>query len=177
MEEKLIIYPLPKNPYPVGRMGKRGMQDWMQGIFDAALLHFERSGSKILVLTAFQLKDWEPEGKIYVDALRQLDVNDDDIIVIKQGLETIEEVAIAMEFAKDRGEELVIISTFLHYPRVRWLCRGQKGVRHKVAWGLPGFQDAIADIVLTFTFPIIDMLGMRAWFLAKVRARRERGTF
>jgi len=57
---------------------------------------------------------------------------------------------------------------------VWWLCRG-KGVKHKVVFGIPRPFEIFYDITLAITFPIIDLLGKREWFLKKVTARRESG--
>jgi hypothetical protein len=113
---------------------------------------------------------------IYLSTLRRLGVNDKDIIVIEKTHETVEQIEIVTEYAKENNAKLIIISTFLHYLRVRWLCRGFV-VEHHGAFGIPRPREAVTDIILTLIFPVIDLIGKKKWFSEKVGMRRVKGIF
>ncbi len=174
-----IIYPVPKSPHRLGRVGKREFQDWYQSVIAAKML-LEQSRSaqvhaKVLLLTATNIAGQKPEIEIYLDALKELGVEDDDTLVVRKGFETIGHLEAAMEVARKHKARLVVISTLLHSPRVRWLCRRNKEVHHRTVIGIPRPKEAVTDLVLSVLFPLIDICGGRAWFLGKVGARRTHG--
>lgn len=173
-----IILPLSKSPHASGRIGNKEMQDWYQGLVLAkSLLNRYQSDSKILVLTALQVKGEKSEQEMYLSTLFKLGIKKDDIIVVNMGIETIEQVEGAITIAQEHNAELVIISVFLHYPRVRWLSRGHKEIYHKIVWGIPRPREVVTDLILMFIFPAIDMLGLKMWFLKNLKERRSGGKF
>lgn len=171
-----IILPLPKSAHPSGRVGPIEVQDWYRGLVKATLLLEKYRPAKILVLTAFHAVGEEPEMAIYLSALKRLGVDKNDIIVIEKARETIEQIEISTNYVKENNAELVIVSTFLHYLRVRWLCRGLN-IEHHIAFGVPRPYEAVTDIILTVIFPIIDLLEKKKWFSEMVGKRRAKGKF
>lgn len=175
MQESIIL-PLTKSPHQSGRMGPVEVQDWYRGLVRAKELLHELKPAKILVLANVHITGEKGETDLYLDALHTLCVPDEDILVVREGQETIEQIEIALALAKREGARLLIISTFLHYLRVRWLCRGEP-VEHYIAWGMPRPREILTDTLLTALFPLIDIMGGREWFLEKVKARRLSGRF
>lgn len=170
-----LILPLTKSSWRSGRIGPVEMQDWYIALKKAKeLLVVCSCNSKILVLSDFQAAGCEHEVDCSLWALHQLGVSDEDILVVREARETIEQLAIAQHIARERGAKLVIISTGLHYPRVRWLARGVGG-EHYFVVGIPRPRELLTDFVLMFLFPVLDCVGARDWFLSKVKKRRLSG--
>ena len=169
-----LILPLTKGPHTTGRVGAIDKQDWFNGLVKAKELLAQFPNSKILVLSNVQVAGEVHEAELYYWALKQIGVYDRDILIVRKAQETIEQIAIAREVAKKEGARLVVISTWLHYPRVRWLMSGM-GAEHHVAFGIPRPREAVTDIVLTFLFPLLDLFGKREWFMQKVNERRLSG--
>ena len=168
--EKTVICLLPESPWSKGRIGPEKWQDWYRGCLLAAKITNGTKNCFIIMPSGFK-KDEYVETEFYHKILCDM-VPEEKIKTIFQGSETISQLDAF--FNQKYDGKIIIVSTFLHFSRVWWLCRG-KGVKHKVVFGIPRPKEMIADIILTFVFPIIDILGMRQWFLKKVSARRESG--
>ena len=169
---RYLIFPLTKSPHS-GRIGSKEGQDWYRGLVIARNMQRD-IGGRILVLSNVQIAGEEHEADLYAEALKELGVKDEYIVVVKEAQETVEQIKIAKEIADRADEKLIVISAFLHYPRVRYLCRGL-GVAHRIVFGIPRPREAVTDIILTFLFPVIDLLGLREKFLEKVQNRRIGG--
>ena len=174
--EKYFIVPITKSPHKRGRLGPVELQDWYQGVKKAVSLLKQIPDSKILIVSDVHIDGEEHEADIYVRALRGLGVGGEDMVVVKDCYETIGQVDMIKKIAKEQSYKLIFISTFLHFPRVWLLARGMN-VKHYLALGLPRPREAITDIILSFLFPIIDVLGGRVWFQKKVLHRRKEGVF
>lgn len=173
-----IIVPIPKSPHPSGRTGPKVEQDWYQGLVRAAALAREVGDAKILVITAFQAAGEESEASMYLRELKHLAPNARPLW-IDRGYETVEQVELLRPFTEARDapdSEIIVISTFLHYWRVRWLARGMR-LRHECVYGTPRFSEVPRDLVLTVLMPVIDLLGLRSAYLRWLKGRREKGTF
>jgi vancomycin permeability regulator SanA len=175
MDTKYIL-PLTKSPHARGRFGARKLQDYYRGLEIAVKELKANPEAKILVLSAFQQKGDLPEREIYKNCLLELKVPEERILVDVSGYETIGQIE-RMRKLVDEGSSVVIVSTFMHYPRVRWLCRSLPRVSHRIAWGIPRPSELVTDIILNVAFPILDVCGLRTWFVHKVTARRQGGTF
>ena len=121
-----------------------------------------------------QVAGEDSEADSYLWALHKIGVPSERIRVIRKGYETVEQLTVARDIRETEHKELVVISTFLHYPRVRWIARGLQATHHSVV-GVPHPAEALTDILLTVLFPLIDMLGGRARFVKLVRRRRMAG--
>lgn len=173
-----IIVPLTKSPHPTGRWGPVEKQDWYVGLVKATALYRQLRLSKILVISAFQAEGEKSEIELYLWALDELGVPRSSIVTVGKGQETVGQLKIAAEYAQREGAELIVVSSYLHYPRVRWLCSHgdtKMKTRHYCTGGIPRPLGAVWDIVLTFVFPLVDCCGLRIWFLGKVLARRAKG--
>jgi hypothetical protein len=153
------------------------MQDWYQSLKLAKRLFDQESKlvSKVVVLiiSNVHVAYEKHEADIYDHALIELGIPRQNLLVIKHAQETIEQVEVAKAFISN-SDRLLAISTFLHYPRVRYLCRGLNA-RHFAAFGIPRPKEMVTDIILDLLMPVIDWLGLREQFLTKVIKRRESG--
>jgi len=164
-----VIVLLTKSPLPrKGRFGPKSWQDWYRGCKAAVALALGHDAS-ILVASAFETEG-TPETEFYREILEGMGAT--DVVVIKEGLETIGQLDAAFKAAAGRG--LVVVSSVFHFPRVWWLCRG-KSVRHRVVWGIPRPSEAIVDILLAILFPLIDFFGWRDKFQKRSEGRRVAG--
>ena len=169
-----LILPLTKSSWMDGRIGPIEKQDFFVSIKRAKTLHARHPDSKILVLSNVQVGGCEHEVDCSLRALCMLDVPGGDILVLRKGCETIEQLEIARDIAKKEGAKLVVVSTWLHYLRVRWLARGM-GAEHHITYGRPRLREALTDIALIPGMIFIDLLGRREWFKKKVEKRRLSG--
>lgn len=140
---------------------------------------FRCFSGKIYIISNVHVAGEEPEADMYVEALKKLRVfrvDEKDIIVIREAQETVGQLKKAWAIAQEKKLELVIVSTFLHFPRVYWICL-KDGIKaqHYIALGMPRPGEALRDIALWFIFPIIDLTGQRERFLKYVEERRLRG--
>ncbi|MGD0328127.1 MAG: ElyC/SanA/YdcF family protein [Minisyncoccia bacterium] len=177
MREKIIV-PLIKNPSSKGRFGPTEKQDWYTGLVKAeSLSRKDWPAATILLVSAFQANGEKTEMEFYRLAL-EININKENIVEVKKGQETIEQLQVANEYAKKKNAELIIISSILHYPRVWWICR-RDGIKakHHCTGGIPRPREVLTDITLIFLFPLIDLLGGRKWFQKKVQMRRASGKF
>ena len=165
------IFPLPKSPWPEGRVGPREQQDWYRAAIKAGRMQASAPDSKILLVSATKVEGTKGDLFYYGELF---DRSAPHVVSIEAGLETVTQLGAAEWAAKKAEAKLVVISTWLHYPRVRWLCRG-KNFEHHWVFGIPRLKEVKNDVLLIFLFPLIDILGLRAWFLRRVLERREGG--
>ncbi len=170
--KRYIIVPLMKSPHRKGRIGPERFQDWYRCVEKALYLSSAMFPSRILIVSAFRASGGESEVEIYRRVFSELGAS--DIGVIEKGYETTEQIDEIFKEAQATNSRPVIVSTFLHYPRVRWICRGKKAV-HRVAFGIPRPAEAITDIVSMILFPILDKTGIVPFFKRAVRKRRKKG--
>ena len=140
-----FIIPVTKSPHKGGRVGSVYLQDWYQGVKKAVGLLKKIPNSKILIVSDVHIDGEEHEADIYVRALRGLGVRGEDMIVVKDCYETIGQIDIIKRMAKEHKARLIFVSTFMHYPRVRWLTTGMKA-KHYVAFGIPRPREAVTDV-------------------------------
>lgn len=171
MHDKLICI-LAKSAIPrKGRYGPDHLQDWYGECVKACRLM--TSEGKIFISTAFECNG-QSEAEVYENTLKEMGIKENQMEICCQGVETTEQLeAIYMVAAREK-EVPVIISTFLHFPRVWWLTRGKK-VEHRVAFGIPRPWEAVTDLGLTIAYPLIDVLGLKNKFLAYTKTRRKKG--
>lgn len=174
--DNYLIVPITKSPHSKGRIGPVKMQDWYRGLAKAVLLQRKFVGSKILILSNVHIRGEEHEADIYTRALYDFGVKEENLLVIKDCYETIGQIDVIKQVAKEANYKLIFVSTWLHFGRVWWLTRGMK-IKHYIAFGIPRPRESLTDIILTFMFPIIDILGKKEWFRKKVIIHREQGIF
>lgn len=169
-----LILPLTKGPQD--RVGPRTRQDWYCGLIKAHELLQADPSAKILVISNVHVAGRPHEATVYAEALQEFGVSNGDVVVIRQAQETIEQLHLAAGIAQKLKKELVIISTWLHYPRVRWICWWDGiAATHHAAFGIPRPGEAIRDVALWVIFPLVDLFGKRELFLKKVEERRLKG--
>ncbi len=172
-----IILILAKSPVPLkGRFGPRQIQDWFCSLYLGVLLSKENPNSKILITSKFETPDGGKEINAYEETLKK-DFGITNAILLQEGSETVGQLVAGLEYATKNDASLMIVSTLLHAPRVVYLCWKDK-IKADISisfFGLPRPKEATTDIILTFIFPIIDLLGKRAWFLEKLSNRRNSG--
>lgn len=175
-----LILPLSKNADPRGRIGSRELQDWLLLCKKAALLQssYRSVGrdSRILILSAFRaIGSTVSEADYYERALACYGVEKSEIQEAQCTYETIGELEYALHLAEKEHARLVIIVTFLHFPRVWWLTCGKNKVDCQIVFGIPRPEEAFTDMVGMILFPIIDLLGFRKTWQRYIRDRRIQG--
>ncbi|KND47927.1 MAG: hypothetical protein AB199_04185 [Parcubacteria bacterium C7867-004] len=173
-----IIFALHKSPYPK-RKGPSHWADWYRGCLKAVDIQrvLDASGvtSEMLVLTDAQYKGGLHEVDYYTAAFDELGAH--NVRVIRKCYETVRQIEMALQISQNEDKDLIVISTWVHYLRVCWLLRGS-GATHRIAFGIPNLQYAIADVILTFAFPVIDLVpGGRERFVAYAEDKRFKGEY
>lgn len=164
------LLPLIKSPNPEGRIGPEHVQDWFRGCRLAARLQRSMPGSIMLVVGAFTHGEFD-ESDCYVAALTKLGCH--NIIPIRRGVETIEQLEAARTCAG--SEQLYVVTTWTHWPRVWWLTRHDRCIVRRIAFGIPRPREFVTDAILAILFPLIDLTKGRDWWLQKVIRRRDQG--
>jgi len=173
--EKVFLVPITKGPQIGGRFGPVKYQDWYRTLLlTKKLLLKKYKGAKVLVICDLHIKGTEHEGEYYRKTLLRLGVGDGDIILIRRGLATMEQIEMVVDFAKQQNAKLVFVSTFLHYPQILYLMRGREAEHHWVV-GIPAAIQALADIVMMFAVPFADAIGRREDLKAFIKKRRDAG--
>ena len=170
---KKIICPITKSPSKnnTGRIGPINKQDWYQGIEVAIEIHKKTPNSQIAIITNFKPNTDEHEADIYLEILNRRGIN--NIIIIREGLETIGQIEAAKKLAKKSEADLVLVSTSLHFLRVKYYAGS--GVLHKISWGIPRPLEVPRDIILIFLAPLIDVFGIRGIYKDILIKRRGKG--
>jgi hypothetical protein len=175
-----LVVPLGKSPQPPGRIGPMEWQDWYRELEMAVDIAEKSPDSEILVLSNLHFPGLEPEADYYTRMLYLLGA--ETVRKVRDGYQTSDQIDRAFEMAEQENKDLILISSVLHYPRVQWLIwrhpnKKMLKVRHLAAWGLPRPMEGVSDIVATFLYPVIDLLGGRAWLQGIYDKRRKSGRF
>ncbi len=184
-EKKVLIVPLPKSPWDEGRIGIKKKQDWYRSCMKALeiLCEYSIAGDcpTILIASGFENKQTGyVEVDFYLDIFEKLlkcvDINGYySVDSVAKGSETISQLDEVFKYADaEKFNEVIIISSRLHWPRVKYLCKyGKKKGMYKVpytnefVYGIPRPREAVTDSILNLLMPIIDWLGLREFFLKK----------
>ena len=171
-----LIVPLTKSPWQRGRIGRLEYQDWYRGLIKA--ITYRGTSDKIAIISGFKSNQAAGMSEIefYREALEALRFDPQHAIYSDHGLETTSQIRLAHEMARALKARLVIVSTWTHYLRVRWIARGINAT-HVIAWGLPRPRELLTDILLTFVYPIIEIAGAHTRFIERVHQRRREDVF
>jgi hypothetical protein len=170
---KTILALVTKSPWPQGRIGKINQQDWYQTCVLASLLHKKINNSEVIVSSAAKIKDAKQEEEYYIEAMKGLNT---PLITLRKGYETITQLEIFKEYATERSAKLILLTTWSHYPRVKWVClRHNIKCEVKFSKGLPRPWELFTDAVIFFPYIIISLIGLEKWFVKKVTKRRQSG--
>lgn len=179
---------LTKSPHDGGpwlsrRIGPLEWQDWWRSIGKMARIIRVKCipDNDVLLIGAFQATDNAAEVDIYQEVFRHRLGRPVFLPrVFRRGLETTVQVDIAFGVALQEGKGIVFLATWLHYLRVLWIIRRHPDSR-TVPWelygafGIPRPKEAITDVFLTVGYPVLDLLGLKQWFVDLTDVRRAQG--
>lgn len=166
---EVYVLPLMKSPNPEGRIGPERWQDWYRGCVRALTLARQGTG-RLLVVSAFMEPGFD-EAQYYKQTLHRLG---GECLLVREGFDTIGQLAAARK-QLGFGDNLIVVCSLPHWPRVWWLSRKDAAIRRQIVLGIPRPKEFLSDIVANVVFPIIDMLGMREQWQTRTRARRMLG--
>lgn len=174
---KTIIVPLTKSAWMKGRIGKMEKQDWFLGLKKALILRDTITDSEVIIVSNVKIPYQPSEIEMYRMAAKKLGA--EKIRMVSECFDTISQIDWSFQTAKKENGRLIFISTWTHWLRVQWILLRlkQRVVKHLICWGRPRPRELLTDLILTFLFPMIDMLGMRKKFLDTVKKRRLAGKF
>jgi vancomycin permeability regulator SanA len=177
----MICLPLSKSSWLEGRIGPEVYQDCYRIVKISIDLLNKNKIDKILLLSDFKSKQSTKSELEYITEICQKhNVNHNNLHIEKYGYDTLSQIKFTLSLCKENKNDLLIVSSLLHYPRVRWIAyrvnkKYKVNTKHKVALGIPRVRDAICDILLIFIYPIIDLLGYSLWFTKHMKIRRDKG--
>ncbi len=128
------------SPYSSGRVGPESLQDWYRGAVLANSFAVCTPNSELLILSNVT-RDGVSEASKYLAAYNQIDLKT-PLRVIREGTRTVDQIDYLFKYAKKEWKDVIIVSTFLHYPRVQWFIWRNPLSRivlykHYAAWGIP----------------------------------------
>ena len=173
--------PLSKSSWLEGRIGPEKYQDCFRLVKFSIDLLIENKVDKILLLSDFKSKQSNKSELEYMeDVCKKFNVDNNKVEIEKYGYDTLSQLKFTLNLSSKNNDELLILSSPLHYPRVRWITyrlnkKYKVKVSNKIAWGIPRLRDAIFDLPLIFAYPIIDLLGLSVWFTNHMKVRRDKG--
>ena len=177
----MICLPLSKSSWPEGRFGAEKYQDYFTIVKKSIDLLKEKKIDKILLLSNFKSKQGkksELENMVNICILNH--INENELIIEKNGYDTLSQLKFTFNLCKDRNQELIIISSLTHFPRVVWICwrlNKKYNIKYKniISLGIPRIHDVIYDLVLMFIYPILDLWGFSENFSRTIKRRRNSG--
>lgn len=172
---KYLLVPLPKTPY--SRIGPTTWQDYYVKLGRTAKIarNLMDGGNQVTVaiISAFQPPGKPSEIDIYCQALRDL-APELTVRAIREATETVGQIERSFRLAQEMNARVIFISTWMHYPRVRYLARG-KPARHYGAFGIPQPAFLFLDPLFLIFQPLGDLLGMTSFLRRAIIRERERG--
>lgn len=171
MQKNYLIVPIVKSPnMDSGRFGPIHLQDWYIGLKTAIEIHKKYSFSKIAIITDFKT-DGLHEADIYKEILDSHKIT--DYFISREGFETVGQVEAAKRIADEIKHELILVSTFLHFPRVKYYAG--KGVLNFSAWGIPRPKEILRDISMIVLAPFLRLTRLENRFVEMIKSRRSKG--
>lgn len=177
----MICLPLSKSSWPEGRIGKEEFQDYFRIVKKTIDLLRENKVDKILLLSNFKAKKAsKSELENMIDICDKHNVEREKLHIEEYGYDTLSQLKFTLNICNINNQDLVIISSLTHYPRVKWITnrlnkKYKIKVQHKIILGIPRIHDALYDIPLMFIYPIIDLLGYSDEFSENIKRRRDSG--
>ncbi|MES2059771.1 MAG: hypothetical protein V4438_01940 [Patescibacteria group bacterium] len=165
---KKLYQILPKNPYRrwliFRRFGRSEKQDcYMQCVKVKEILD-EDPDAMIIIATRFGMER-ESEMAYYLRTLKNLGADQDRIVEIPQGLETISQIKIGRDMAKESKAELYFIVSWVHWLRVKFFSRLYGIKAHSIAvGGMARPWDVLIEILFILIYPIFVIPPLRALF-------------
>lgn len=177
----MICLPLSKSSWIEGRIGPEKYQDCYRIVKISIDILNKNKVDKILLLTDFKSKNSNKSELEYISEIcEKYNVNNDKLHIEKYGYDTLSQIKFTLSLCKENKNDLLIVSSLLHYPRVRWIAyrvnkKYKVNTKHKIALGIPRVRDAICDIILIITYPVIDLFGYSDKFTDHMKIRRNKG--
>ncbi len=140
----------------------------------AAELQLSTPASIIFVPSAFEEKGARAEIDLYKERLLAEGASEDAILLVSQGLDTVEQCELALSLAEEEAAKLVAITCHVQFKRVRYML-DKPGVEHVIAHGTPNLWLRFTSLILTYAFPVLDRLGLRETWKRRVANRRSQG--
>lgn len=156
--KKYLIVPIPKNPY--SRIGPLALQDYYQQLKRTGEIarELKAMGNEvaIAIISAFHPLGSPSEIAVYSQILLKL-APELTVLSYKETNDTAGQVERGFRLASEMAAVPVFITTWMHYPRVRYLARGRPA-QHYAAFGIPQPLFLFIDPFCLVFQPIGDVL-------------------
>lgn len=166
---------LPKSPFPEGRIGPERMQDWFgQCVLAIKLAEALDEETEIITSSEFQTDEGVSDETQYEKIIKYR--FNENLGILSQGRESVGHITAMSEYAKKQQAKFILVVTWVHYPRMLWVAfREHVDVDLRIAFGIPRPKEMVTDVILTFLYPVLDLMGLKQKFLERVGARRVTG--
>jgi hypothetical protein len=175
VSRKYLIVPIPK--YPYSRIGPSTWQDYYQQLKRTAEIarHVKERDNEVVIaiISAFRPAGHPSEIDIYSQALYKL-APELTVLSYRETNDTYGQVENGFRLASEMRAVPVFITTWMHYPRVRYLARG-RAAQHYAAFGIPQPFFLFIDPFCLIFQPIGDLLGITEFFRRAIIREREQG--
>lgn len=173
--KKYLLIPIPKNPYY--RVGPLAWQDYYRQLVRTVDIaaQLKATGNEVVVgiISAFQPSGRPSEVEIYSRMLHDLEPGL-AIRAYSETNDTVGQIERSLDLALEIGATPVFVTTWMHYPRVRYLARGRPAL-HFGALGVPQPLFMSIDPFCLIFQPIGDALGITDSFRRVIIREREQG--
>ncbi len=174
--KKYLLVPI--SEYPYHRIGPKQWQDWRRQVEKTIRIGRELKSKgndvTIILLSHYKLEGEESELQIYGKEFTKL-APELEVKSYWETYNTYEQVEKSFQLKRElNGDELVFVSSWMHYLRILYFTHGREAVHYGV-FGIPHPIFAFIHPVSFVIDPIIDVLGLRAPFEILADHEREEG--
>lgn len=172
--------PLSKSSWIEGRIGPEKYQDYYRIVKISIDFLNSNNVNKIILLSDFKSKQAKKsEMENMIDICNKYNINREKLYIKEYGYDTLSQIKFTIDLCVEASQNILIISSLTHYPRVRWIAwrvnKNRIKIKHKVGLGIPRIRDVIFDIGLIFIYPLLDLLGFSNHFTKHIKVRRDKG--
>jgi hypothetical protein len=176
----MYCLPLSKSSWIEGRFGPEEYQDYYRILKISIDFLNKNKINKIILLSDFKSKQAQKsELENMIDICNKYNFNKEKLYINNFGYDTLSQIKFTIDLCIKENQGLLIISSFTHYPRVRWIAwrinKGRIKIKHNIGLGIPRFRDVLSDTILVFIYPIFDLLGYSERFTKHIKIRRDKG--
>ena len=175
-KKRYFIVPIPKSPYY--RIGPLKWQDWYRQVKKTARIaqKLTQEGGIVTIgiLSSFQPRRKSSEIELYISIFNKI-APELTIVSYNETYDTLEQVKRSFEISKEMNAQLIFVSAWMQFPRVKYLAHS-RNAEHFGVFGIPSPIYIFVDTLAMVLQPIVMFFGLSNFFHRITVSRREKGT-